>query len=71
MTAAFQMKTVRRPDGDQRMDIKSLAELEMRALTEISVAIYGEELTRIMTPELQEYLDISHKRNESEDLGDD
>jgi hypothetical protein len=53
------------------MDIKSLTELETRAMAEISVAIYGEELTRIMTPELQEYLDMSHKRDESANRCDD
>jgi hypothetical protein len=53
------------------MDIKTLTALETKALAEISVAIYGEELTRIMTPELQEYLDISHKRDESANRIDD
>jgi effector-binding domain-containing protein len=38
------------------MEITSMTELEKRTLAEISEAIYGEELTRIMLPELKEYL---------------
>lgn len=44
------------------MEIKSLTEQEKRALAEISVGIYGEELTLIMLPELKEYLNGSTKR---------
>ena len=39
-----------------------LTEQEKRALAEISVGIYGEELTLIMLPELKEYLNGSTKR---------
>ena len=48
------------------MEIKSLPELEKRALAGITEAIYGEELTRIMLPELKEYLnsDSSLERDE-------
>jgi hypothetical protein len=38
------------------MEITSMTELEKRTLAEISEVIYGEELTRIMLPELKEYL---------------
>jgi hypothetical protein len=37
--------------------------LANRALAEISVGIYGEELTRIILPELKEYLNGSTKRD--------
>ena len=53
------------------MDIKSLTELKKRALAEISVVIYGDELTRIMIPELREYLDNTGKRDEATDRCDD
>ena len=45
------------------MEIKLLTEQEKWALAEISVGIYGEELTRIMLPELKEYLNGSTKRD--------
>jgi hypothetical protein len=38
------------------MEITSMTELEKRTLAEISEVIYGEELARIMLPELKEYL---------------
>lgn len=44
------------------MDIKSLAELEKRALAEISIGIYGQDLSQIMLPELKEYLNGSIDR---------
>lgn len=48
--------------GGQLMEVKSMTEQEKRTLAEISVGIYGEELTRIMLPELKEYLNGSTKR---------
>jgi hypothetical protein len=45
------------------MEIKLLTEQEKRTLAEISVGIYGEELTRIMLPELKEYLNGSTRRD--------
>ena len=48
--------------GDQLMDIKSMTELEKRAMAEISEGIYGEELTRIMLPEIKEYVNVSIER---------
>jgi len=50
--------------GDQLMEIKSMAELEKKAMAEISIGIYGEELSRIMLPELKEYLNGSIERDE-------
>ncbi len=44
------------------MEIKSLTEMEKRALAEISIVVYGEELTRIMIPELKDYLNGSRKK---------
>ena len=44
------------------MDIKSMTELEKRAMAEISEGIYGEELTRIMLPEIKEYVNVSIER---------
>ena len=46
------------------METKSLTELEKRAMAAISIGIYGEELTRIMLPELKEYLNGSIERDE-------
>ena len=46
------------------MEIKSLTELEKRAMAAISIGIYGEELSRIMLPELKEYLNDSIERDE-------
>jgi hypothetical protein len=51
-------------EGDQLMEIKSLAELEKRAMAEISIGIYGEELTRIMLPELKDYFYGSIEKDE-------
>jgi hypothetical protein len=51
-------------EGDQLMEIKSLAELEKRAMAEISIGIYGEELSRIMLPELKEYLNDTIEKDE-------
>jgi len=45
------------------MDIKSMTELEKRAMAEISEGIYGEELTRIMLPEIKEYVNVSIERD--------
>jgi hypothetical protein len=39
-----------------------MTEQEKRTFAEISVGIYGEELTLIMLPELKEYLNGSTKR---------
>jgi hypothetical protein len=50
-------------EGDQLMEIKLLAELEKRAMAEITIGIYGEELTRIMLPELKEYVNVSIERD--------
>jgi hypothetical protein len=47
------------------MEIKSLTEQQKRALAEVSLVVYGEELTRIMIPELKDYLNGSAKRDES------
>ncbi|HET6490538.1 MAG TPA: hypothetical protein VFG28_12345 [Syntrophales bacterium] len=44
------------------MEIKSLTEQQKKALAEISIVVYGEELTRIMIPELKNYLNGSAKR---------
>jgi hypothetical protein len=52
-------------EKDQLMEIKSLAELEKRAMAEISIGIYGEELSRIMLPELKEYLNDSIEKDEN------
>ena len=38
------------------MDIRSMSEMEKMALAQIAIAVYGEELSRIMMPELGEYL---------------
>jgi hypothetical protein len=43
------------------MNIQSLSDLEKRALARISIAVYGEELARIMIPELSRYLDESSR----------
>jgi hypothetical protein len=51
-------------EGDHLMEIKSFTELEKRTMAEISIGIYGEELTRIMLPELKEYLNGSIERDE-------
>ena len=45
------------------MEIKSLTELEKRTMAEISIGIYGEELSRIMLPELKEYLSNSIEKD--------
>ena len=45
------------------MDIKSMTELEKRAMAEISEGIYGGELTRIMLPEIKEYVNVSIERD--------
>jgi hypothetical protein len=55
----------RRAKGGQFMEIKSLTEQQKKALAEISIVVYGEELTRIMIPELKNYLNGSTKRDES------
>ncbi len=54
--------------GGQQMEIKSLTEPEKRALAEVSLVVYGEELTRIMIPELKDYLNGSKKRDESPEI---
>ena len=48
--------------GGQSMEIKSLTEQQKKALAEVSIVVYGEELTRIMIPELKNYLNGSAKR---------
>lgn len=50
------------------MDIKTLTEMEKRALAKISTVIYGEELTLIMLPELKDYLNGARKKDELADL---
>jgi len=45
------------------MDIKSMTELEKRAMAEISEGIYGEELARIMLPDIKEYVNVSIERD--------
>lgn len=50
------------------MDIKALSDIEKKALAQISVVIYGEELARIMMPELSEYLNGSSPSPKLEDL---
>jgi hypothetical protein len=57
----------RRAKGGQFMEIKSLTEQQKKALAEISSVVYGEELTRIMIPELKNYLNGSTRRDESPD----
>jgi hypothetical protein len=47
------------------MEIKSLTEQQKKALAEVSIVVYGEELTRLMIPELKNYLNGSTKRDES------
>jgi hypothetical protein len=49
------------------MEIKSLTEQQKRALAEVSLVVYGEELTRIMIPDLKDYLNGSAKRDESDE----
>ena len=46
------------------MEIKSFTEQEKRALAEISIGIYGKELTLIMLPELKNYLNGASKKVE-------
>jgi hypothetical protein len=55
-------------EGGQIMEIQSLTEQQKKALAEISMVVYGEELTRIMIPELKDYLNGSSKRDESPEL---
>jgi len=50
------------------MEITAFTEQEKRALAEISVGIYGEELTLIMLPELKNYLNGSSKKVELEQV---
>jgi hypothetical protein len=50
------------------MEIASLTEQQKRALAEISIVVYGEELTRIMIPELKDYLNGSPKWVESPEM---
>ncbi len=50
------------------MEITSLTEQQKRALAEVSLVVYGEELTRIMIPELKDYLNGSKKRDKSEEV---
>lgn len=50
------------------MEIESLTEMEKKALAEISKVIYGEELTRIMIPELKNYLNGLTERDEVADV---
>ena len=38
------------------MDMKTLTEMEKKALAKISTVIYGEELTLLMLPEFKDYL---------------
>jgi hypothetical protein len=49
------------------MEIKSLTEQQKKALAEVSIVVYGEELTRIMIPELKDYLNGSAKWDESQE----
>jgi hypothetical protein len=49
------------------MEIKSLTEQQKKALAEVSLVVYGEELTRIMIPELKDYLNGSAKWDESQE----
>ena len=46
------------------MVITAFTEQEKRALAELSVGIYGEELTLIMLPELENYLNGASKKVE-------
>jgi hypothetical protein len=55
-------------EGGRRMEIKSLTDQEKRALAEVSLVVYGEELTRIMIPELKDYLNGSNRRDESPEV---
>jgi hypothetical protein len=50
------------------MEIKFMSEMEKRALAKISTAIYGEELTLIMLPELKDYLNGAGKTDELPEL---
>lgn len=50
------------------MNIQSLSDMEKRALVQISIAVYGEELTRIMMPELGGYISASSPSLEPADL---
>ena len=47
------------------MEIESLTEQQKKALAKISMVVYGKELTRIMIPELKNYLNGSTRRDES------
>ena len=53
------------------MDIKTLSDMEKKALAQISVVVYGKELTRSMMPELGEYLNGSNPSLELADLRPD
>jgi hypothetical protein len=57
--------------GDELMEIKLLTEQQKRALAEISVGIYGEELTRIMLPELKNFLQGASKKDEFAEISAD
>ncbi len=50
------------------MDIKTLTEMDKRALAKISTVIYGQELTLLMLPDLKEYLNGAGDSNECVDL---
>ena len=50
------------------MEIKSMTDQQKRALAEVSIVVYGEELTRIMIPELKDYLNGSKKWDESPEI---
>jgi hypothetical protein len=57
--------------GGQLVEIKLLTDLEKRALAEISIGIYGEELTMVMLPELKNYLNGSSKKGELAEVSTD
>ena len=50
------------------MEIRFMSEMDKRALAKISTAIYGEELTLLMLPDLKDYLNGTGDDNEYADL---
>lgn len=50
------------------MEIKAMTEQQKQALVEVSIVVYGEELTRIMIPELKDYLNGADRDDESPEI---
>ena len=54
--------------GGNHMEIKAMTEQQRQALVEVSIVVYGEELTRIMIPELKDYLNGVDRGDESPEI---